>query len=566
MPLKTGSVVLLTAVMVLLDLVVPCPFLAASEVTSQRLIDAAKEPHNWLIYSGTYNAWRYSPLDQINKTNIKRLVPVWTFQTGKIDGGFSCTPLIADGVIYITSPSNRVFALDAVTGKELWHYYYPVPKEFGLIYGPWNRGVALGYGLVFMGTIDNSLVALDAKTGAEVWKVNIESMQQCGCNITGAPLVVKDKVIVGVTGGDSAHRGYLNAFDAKTGKRAWRFWTIPGPGEKGHETWVGDSWKHGGGATWMTGSYDPELNLVYWGVGNPAADFYGEARKGTNLYTDCIIALDADSGQLKWHYQQIPHDVWDWDAAYESVLLDLPVKGVMRKLLVNPNKGGYTWVLDRTNGKFVNAWPLAETINWIKGIDAEGNLLGRNEPPPGKPTLICPSIGGGRSWNHAAYSPRTGFFYQTGIEWCQTLTVQQEDPKPGSTFFGGVFELRKPPSGEAWSHFDAYDPVTGKKHWTYKSKYPLLASALATGSDLVFTGDPEGFFFALDAQTGHKLWSFSTGSGHRGSPMTYSVNGRQYIVVPSGWGSAVAGLLPQIWPETEAFPGGCTLFAFALME
>ncbi|HEX2521764.1 MAG TPA: PQQ-dependent dehydrogenase, methanol/ethanol family [Terriglobia bacterium] len=566
MQLKTRSVVLLAAVMALLHLVAPFPLVAASEVTSQRLIDAAKEPHNWLIYSGTYNAWRYSPLDQINKTNIKKLVPVWTFQTGKIDGGFSCTPLVADGVMYITSPSNRVFALDAVTGKELWHYYYPVPKEFGLIYGPWNRGVALGYGLVFMGTIDNSLVALDAKTGAEVWKVNIESMQQCGCNITGAPLVVKDKVIVGVTGGDSAHRGYLNAFDAKTGKRAWRFWTIPGPGEKGHETWVGDSWKHGGGATWMTGSYDPELNLVYWGVGNPAADFYGEARKGSNLYTDCIIALDADSGQLKWHYQEIPHDVWDWDAAYESVLLDLPVKGVMRKLLVNPNKGGYTWVLDRTNGKFVNAWPMAETINWIKGVDAEGNLLGRNEPPAGKPTLICPSIGGGRSWNHAAYSPRTGFFYQTGIEWCQTLTVQQEDPKPGSTFFGGLFELRKPPSGEAWSHFDAYDPVTGKKHWTYKSKYPLLASALATGSDLVFTGDPEGSFFALDGKTGHKLWSFSTGSGHRGSPMTYAVNGRQYIVVPSGWGSAVAGLLPQIWPETEAFPGGCTLFAFALME
>jgi alcohol dehydrogenase (cytochrome c) len=270
--------------------------LNAAEVTAQRLNAAAKEPQNWLTYGGTYTATRYSPLDQISKNNLKKLVPVWTFQTGKVDGGFSVTPLVADGVMYITSPFNRVFALDAVTGKELWHYYYAVPKEFGLIYGPWNRGVALGHGLVFMGTIDNSLVALDAKSGAEVWKVNIEDMQQCGCNITGAPLVVKDKVIVGVTGGDSDHRGYLNAFDAKTGKRAWRFWAIPGPGEKGHETWSGDSWKHGGGSTWMTGSYDPELNLVYWGVGNPAADFYGETRKGANLYTDSVVALDADTG------------------------------------------------------------------------------------------------------------------------------------------------------------------------------------------------------------------------------------------------------------------------------
>jgi alcohol dehydrogenase (cytochrome c) len=538
----------------------------AAEVTAERLSQAEKEPHNWLSYGGTYKAWRYSPLDQINKNNLKKLVPVWAFQTGKTDGGFSCTPLVADGVMYISSPWNRVFAINAVTGKELWHYYYPVPKEFGLIYGPWNRGVGLGYGLVFMGTIDNHLVALDSKSGKEVWNVNIENVQQCGCNISGAPLVVKDKVIVGVTGGDSAHRGYINAFDAKTGRRAWRFWTIPGPGEKGHETWEGDSWKNGGGSTWMTGSYDPELNLLYWGVGNPAADFYGESRSGANLYTDCMIALDPDSGELKWYYQEIPHDVWDWDSAYEAVLLDLPVKGTLRKLLVNPDKGGYTWVLDRTNGQFINAWPLADNINWISGIDAQGNLLGRKEPPVGKPTLICPSIGGGRSWNHAAYSPRTGLFYTTGIEWCQMVTVQKEEPKPGATFFGGVFELRKPPKGEAGGHFDAVDPLTGKRQWTYKSKYPLLASALATGGDLVFTGDPEGNFLAFDAKTGEKLWSFATGSGHRGSPITYSVGGRQYVAVPSGWGSAVAGLFPQLWPESEDFPGGSTLFVFALSE
>ena len=536
----------------------------AAEVTTQRLNNSAKEPQNWLTYSGDYKAWRYSTLDQINKSNVKKLRPVWIHQNGKLEGGYSPTPLIADGVMYLTSPWNRVFALDAATGKEIWHYYYPAPKEMGLIYGPWNRGVALGHGLVFMGTVDNHLVALDAKTGNEVWNVTIESRKECGCNITGAPLVVKDKVIVGVTGGDSAHRGYLNAFHAKTGKRAWRFWTIPGKGEPGNETWEGDSWKYGGGSTWLTGSYDSELNLVYWGVGNPAADFYGDGRKGANLYTDSVIALDADTGKLKWYNQLIPHDVWDWDAGYELVLLDVNVEGRPRKILISPNKGGFTWVLDRRTGEFLNAWPIADNINWISGIDKKGNLLNRLEPKVGVPTTVCPSIGGGRSWNHGAYSPKTGLFYQTGIEWCQQVTVQKEEARPAETFFGGVFELRKALKGESGGHFAAYDPVTGKRVWQYKSRYPLLASALATAGDLVFTGDPEGYFMAFDAANGEKLWSFQTGSGHRGSPVTYQVNGKQYIAVPAGWGSAVGGLMPQLWPEVEDFPAGCALVVFAL--
>ena len=329
---------------------------------------------------------------------------------------------------------------------------------------------------------------------------------------------------------------------------------------------MADSWKWGGGATWLTGSFDPDLNLVYWGVGNPAADFYGGSRIGANLYTDCMVALDADTGKLKWYYQEIPHDVWDWDAAYEQVLIDLPVDGEVRKLLINPNKGGFTFVLDRTNGEFINAWRLAENINWISGIDADGNLLDRLEPEVGKGEIICPAIGGGRSWNHAAYSPRTGLLYTTGIEWCQEVTVEVEEPREGEAFFGGQFELRPPLTGAPRSHFDAYDPVTGEKRWSYESKYPLLASSLATGGDLVFTGDPEGDFMAFDAESGEKLWDFNTGSGHRGSPITYSVDGKQYVAVPSGWGSAVAGLLPQLWPETEDFPGGGALFVFALQD
>ncbi|HYM10104.1 MAG TPA: PQQ-dependent dehydrogenase, methanol/ethanol family [Bryobacterales bacterium] len=538
----------------------------AQSINADRLNHAGQDAQNWLIYSRTYNAWRYSPLDQINRSNLKRLVPVWSFQTGDIEGGLQCTPLVADGVMYISTSWNRVYALDAATGKTLWRYVYEKPKQIASSYAPWNRGVALGYGLVFLGTLDNHLVALDAKTGREAWNVNVEDVSQCGCNITGAPLVVKDKVIVGVTGGDTAHRGYINAFDARTGRHVWRFWTIPGPGEPGNDSWKGESWKLGGGSSWMTGSYDPELNLVYWGVGNPAADFYGEDRSGSNLYTDSTVALDADTGKLKWYYQQIPFDVWDWDSVYENVLFDREYKGRRRKLLLNVNKGGYVFVVDRTNGKFVNAWPLVESLNWIKGVDEQGNLIGRNEPIVGKPNLICPSVGGGRSWNHGAFNPKTGLFYTTGIEWCEIVTPFVQKGNEGKPFMAGNFEMKPALKGESGGHLGAYDPVTGKQQWLYRSKYPLLASVLATGGGLIFTGDPEGQFFALDAKTGEKVWNFQTGSGHRGSPISYAVKGRQYIATPSGWGSAVAGLMPQLWPETEAIPGGSAVFVFALTE
>ena len=540
--------------------------LHAADVTADRLAKAESEPQNWLTYYGSYKSWRYSALDSINRTNVKRLAPVWAFESGFGDGGMQSAPLVVDGVMYVSTARNHVFALNAATGEQIWRYDYELPGELPSVYGNWNRGVAIAYGLVFLGTLDNHLVALDAKTGREVWNVEVENAKQCGCNITSAPLIVKDMVVTGVTGGDSAHRGYLNAFDAKTGRHRWRFWTIPGPGEPGNETWKGDSWKFGGGSTWITGTYDPELDLLYWGVGNPAADFYGDSRKGANLYTESVVALDPATGKLKWHYQEIPYDVWDYDSAYELVLLDLDVRGSKRKVIVNPNKSGYVWVIDRTNGEFLGAWPLVENSNWIERIDEKGNLIGRNEPPIGKPTVICPAIGGGRSWNHGAYSPETGWFYSTGLEWCQTVTVKPEEPREGMAFFGGEFQMKHPEGGKAYSHLSAYDPLTGKRHWQYKHQYPLLASQLATAGGLLFTGDATGRFFALDTKTGEELWSFRTGSGHRGSAVTYAVNGRQYIATPSGWGSALAGLTTQLWPETKDFPSGSSIFVFALPE
>ncbi len=548
-------------------LLVSAALAIAADVTSERLEQAAGEPQNWLTYYGSYQGWRHSKLDQINRDNVSKLAPVWAFESGVTDGGMQSAPLVVDGVMYVSTAWNHIFALDAKTGEQIWRYDYPEPEAIPGTYGTWNRGVAVAYGLVYMGTLDNNIVAVDQKTGREVWRVEVENAKQCGCNITSAPLIVKDMVISGVTGGDSAHRGYLNAFDAKTGRHRWRFWTIPGPGEPGNETWEGDSWKYGGGSTWITGTYDPELDLLYWAVGNPAADFYGGSREGDNLYTESVVALDPDTGKLAWHYQQIPHDVWDYDTAYEFVLLDdVEIKGERRKVLVNPSKSGYVFVLDRTDGEFLAAWPLVENSNWITGIDKNGKLLGRNEPPIGVPTYICPAIGGGRSWNHGAYSPDTGLFFSTGLEWCQTVMVKEEAPQEGMAFFGGEFEMRHPEGGKAHSHLSAYDPLTGERRWRYEHKYPLLASQLATAGGLVFTGDATGRFFALDQETGKELWSFRTGSGHRGSAVSYSIDGRQYIATPSGWGSALAGLTTQLWPEAADFPSGSSIFVFALPQ
>lgn len=521
---------------------------------------------NWPHYGGQYSAWRYSALTQVNTGNVRRLTPAWAFQTGDSEGGLQATPIVVDGVVYLSTSRNHIYAIDGATGRQLWKYTYQLPKGFTILYGLYNRGVAVGHGKVFIGTQDNNVVAVDQKTGRELWRVNVEDASQCGCNITGAPLLVKNIVVVGTTGGDSAHRGYITAFNVNTGRQAWRFYTIPGPGEKGHETWEGDSWKHGGGSSWMTGSYDPELDLIYWSVGNPAADFYGGSRKGANLYTDSVVALDAGTGVLKWYFQQIPHDVWDFDTAYENMLFDASVRGRPRKLLLNINKGGVAFVNDRVTGEFITGYPIVKHINWIKGVDAKGNLVGRNEPPEGQPTLICPAIGGGRQWNQAAYVPATGAVFTTALEWCQEVTVQVESPVEGKTFFGGSFAMRHPPGEQAYSHLDAIDPLSGKVHWSYPSKYPLLASVLATAGGLVFTGDPEGYFFALDQRTGRKLWQFQTGAGHRGSSIAYAVRGRQYVATPSGWGSAVAGLMTQLWPAAENFRGGSTLWAFALPE
>jgi alcohol dehydrogenase (cytochrome c) len=522
---------------------------------------------NWPSYGGTHAAWRYSALDQINTRNVRTLAPAWVFQTGDYANGLQSTPIALDGVLYFSTPSDWAIALDGATGTQRWEYRYETPGDRRLpAYGKQNRGLAVAHGLVFLGTSDNHIIALDQKTGEEVWRVNIEDSRQCGCNVTGAPLALKDIVIVGVTGGDSAHRGYLTAFDAKTGRMRWRFYTIPGPGEAGHDTWKGDTWKYGGGSTWMTGSYDAELNLLYWGVGNASSDLEGSKRKGDNLYTASIVALDPDTGKIRWHFQEVPNDVWDFDAAFEQILVDLPIGGRTRKVILHPTKGGYIWVIDRATGEFLKAWPFAKNINWVAGITENGKLVGRREPEIGKSTLVCPSVVGAKNWNQGTYSPMTGLLYLPVQELCNDLIAQTQEVSEGSGFTGGTWRMKAPPGGKIEGSIAAFQPTTGELKWSVPAATWIMASVLSTAGGLVFTGDPEGNFFALDASTGTRLWSFQTGAGHRGSSISYSIRGRQYVLTPSGWGSLVGGAHRTLFPDSPAPKPGSAVFAFALPE
>jgi alcohol dehydrogenase (cytochrome c) len=553
--------------------------LAPAVVAQKGPIDGGTRA-DWPHYGGTQSAWRYSALDQINTTNVMNLSPVWMFQTGEYNtDGLTSTPIVVDGVMYISTTRNQAFALDAATGHVIWNYKYMTRPNYakpGSQGSLLNRGVAVGDGKVFMGTVDSYLVAIDQKTGREIWKVAVDDSRQCGCRIMSAPLVVKDKVIVGEDGGDDAFRGYLTAFYAKTGRVAWRFYVIPAPGETGNETWKDDSWKYGGGAPWMTGSYDPDLDLVYWGTGNAASDFYDSDRvvgakddpKGVNLYTASVVALEADTGKLRWAYQEIPDDEWDFDSAYEVILIDREVNGRWRRLLVHMNKSGITFVLDRVTGQFVKAFTVPEVQTWISGITEDGKLIGRQSPGRGKPVTLCPGPAGAKSWNQMAYSPRTGYIYTPTIEVCSETTANRAEPREGIMFSGGSASGKLPTGRDTISHIDAFDPLTGKRVWTVPYKYVLMASMLTTAGDLVFTGDPEGNFFALNSRTGEKLWNFQTGAGHRGSAISYSVDGRQYVATPTGWQQSMASaMLARLFPGVgETWRIGSTITVFALPE
>jgi alcohol dehydrogenase (cytochrome c) len=518
-------------------------------VTTQDLLDGLKHPGRWLTYSGDYSGKRHSPLKQITVDNVSRLAAQWTWQAEgmAIGRGFESTPLVMDGVLYITGNNNMAWAIDARSGRQIWRYRRPLPP--GLTYGagnPSNRGFAALGDRLFMGTLDGHLLAFDRNTGRVVWDVVVEDYK-LGHALIAAPLVVRDKVIIGNSGGDLPTRGFIDAYDPRTGARLWRFYTIPGPGEPGSETWSdADVLPRGGGAAWVTGSYDPELNLIYWGTGNPNPDYYGGDRKGDNLYTASLVALDADTGKLRWHYQFTPHDLHDWDANHVPVLADLTIRGQARKVVMVANRNGFFYTLDRTNGELLNAKPYIDT-KWAREVGPKGPIvLNDGVIPPGgsEATTPCvPDFRGGTVFNPPSYDPALQLFFVMARETCAYYTPEKmEVPGVGRVFMsGGMRKLAQPDFGA----LRALDPKTGDMKWEHRFPTSTLAGVMSTASGLVFAGDHEGFFNAFEGKNGKKLWSYRTGSpiwGAAGS--SYMLDGRQHVLIESG-NTLVAFALPE---------------------
>jgi alcohol dehydrogenase (cytochrome c) len=504
---------------------------APAQVSYERLRKATGEPGSWLTYSGTYAAHRFSPLAQITPANAAGLRPVWVYQVREA-GQVETTPLVADGVMYVTEARSRVTALDLRTGRPLWRFEPAIPKDVKFIgFGPGNRGVALLDQTVYVGTLDARLVALDAASGAVRWSVTVAD-NKLGYAITAAPLAIDGKVVIGVSGGEAGIRGFLDAYDAKTGERAWRTYTVPGPGEPEHETWVGESWKTGGGATWLTGAFDPELGLLYWGVGNPSPDWNGDSRPGDNLYTCSLLALDAVTGSRRWHFQFTPHDTHDWDANQIPVLLDATVAGRPRKLVAIANRNGFYYVLDRTNGEMMVGVEYAKQT-WAKGLDARGRpLVVDGQEPSEKGTLVWPSLQGATNWFSPSYSPKTGLFYVPVREMGSYFHKGEAAYVPGKAFLGGGETLR--PGEEAYGAVRALDALSGRRLWEFRLLSPSWSGLMATAGGLVFGGTNEGNAFALDALTGRPVWEFQTGGGSAANPISFLLDGKQHVALASG--------------------------------
>jgi alcohol dehydrogenase (cytochrome c) len=516
--------------------------------SGDRLVRAGDEPQNWLTYSGTYSGQRYSQLHQIDPTNVKNLELKWILQD-QVPGPWEASPIVADGIMYATQRPNDVVALDAKTGRIFWIYKYVNAADYKVCCGANNRGLAILGDTLFMGTLDAHLIALDARNGRLLWNVNVGESAH-GYSVSLAPLVVKDKVIIGVGGGEYGIRGFIAAYEATSGKQAWRFNTIPAPGEPGSESWSGDSWKNGGGSIWVTGSYDPVLNLTYWGVGNPGPDFNPAQRPGDNLYSDSVVALDADTGALKWHFQFTPNDRYDWDSTQVPVLVDALWRGTPARLLMLANRNGFFYVLDRVTGKFLAGKPFIK-LNWASGLDAAGRPI---QTPQAPGATTWPGQQGGTSWYSPSYSPRTGLFYiPTWEDVSGVFTSQAAQYQPGQNYWGGNYRATRPTPDapvapnirrgpiNTWtdtaSHgaVVAIDPRSGDRRWTFRMYDVTDAGILTTASDLLFTGGREGYFQALDARTGSLLWKSSLGSAQiLSAPITYQVDGKQYVSIICG--------------------------------
>lgn len=532
--MKSRTLILHCAVLLGLVLGTHATARAQQNVTYDQILHASQHPQDWLTYGENYSSWRYSGLKQVDTSNVDQLKMRWVYQLSH-QGIFESTPIVEGGLMYVTEPPTTVTALDVRTGRPVWQWTAPLPKRLltiGLF--PTNRGVAVLGDNVYVATIDAHLASLDAKTGALNWYVQIGE-NSAGVAITQAPLALDGKIIVGMGGGEAGLRGYIDAYDAKTGTRLWRLYAVPSAGEEGVNTWEGDSWKYGGATTWNTGSYDPETNTIFWGTGNPAPDWNGDARKGDNLYSCSLLAIDANTGKMKWYFQFSPHETHDWDSAEPPILFDAKINGQMRHLVVQANRNAFYYVLDRDTGKFIAGQAYAKQT-WAKGLDANGRPIEMpNNQPTKKGNLIYPSITGSVNWTSPSYSPLTGFVYvntreQGAVYYKGNPTM--EPANPADTGGGGGQKVIG--GDKMYSAVRALEGTTGDRKWQFKMVGDSWTGTLATAGNLVFCADAEGNFFALNATTGKPLWHVQLGSSVRANPITYEVDGKQYVEAAAG--------------------------------
>ena len=502
-----------------------------SPVTWERLLNAADEPENWLMYSGTLDSQRFSQLDQVHNRNVGELELKWAYQIPQLDRSES-VPLVVDGVMFITEAPSNLVAVDAATGRQFWRYNHPLPDDLRICCGRNNRGVAILGDTLYMSTLDAHLVAIDARTGNVVWDKEVAD-HRSGYSKTAAPLIVKGEVVTGIAGGEYGIRGFVDSYDAATGDLAWRAWTIPGPDHPDNQTWAGDSWRTGGSASWITGAYDPDLDLVYWGTGNPGPDWNGDVRMGDNLYSDSVLALNQETGGLEWYFQFTPHDVHDWDAIQVPILADLTIDGEERKVMMWANRNAFYYTLDRENGEFLAGKPFAKQT-WAVGLDSNGRPIRVPDTSPSpEGTLVSPPVVGGTNWFSPAYSPNTELFYVQAYDGEDVYYKRDEDYVEGDQFTGGGFQ-RPLPVENYVSAVRAIDPRTGDIQWEFEIQPRSTAGMLATAGDLVFSGSVDGYFYALDAATGEELWHVAVGAMVHSAPMTYAVDGRQYVTIAAG--------------------------------
>jgi PQQ-dependent dehydrogenase (methanol/ethanol family) len=518
------------------------PWVPASDlnVTFDRLKNAPREPQNWLTYWGNYQGTHYSPLSSITSRNVASLASQWTYQFGA--GTNETVPIVVDGLMFVTGPMNNAAALDARTGRPIWQYRRNVPQIKAQCTIVSNRGFAILGDRLYMATLDAHLIALDAKTGSVVWDTEVADYRK-GYSINHAPLALNGKIVVGITSGECALQGFLDAYDAGTGKQLWRHWTVAQEGDPARSTWSGNSADFGGAPTWMTGAYDPESDTLFWPVGNPGPDYNGAVREGANLYSCSVLALDPATGKMKWYFQFNKHDTHDWDATETPVLIDIPFRGIKRKLLVQANRNGFYYVLDRETGKFLTGKAFVHQ-NWARGLDDDGHPIvipGTDPTPEG--VYVCPDASGATNWAAPSFDPKTNLFFVTVRESCALYTSKTREPQPGATYTGtGQQADRNIVIGGA---IRALDPATGDTRWSFPiQEGSTAAGVLATGGGVVFAASREGNLIALDAADGKPLWHYQTGGSIRSSPISYAVDGRQYIAISAN-STLVTFALPQ---------------------